>query len=511
MASFYSSLLALFMLLSSQNTAFIMPSFPQRPSSSAQAPVLGSTRTPLPHSSRHLNVLQMSFLKDDPFQVLNLNPTADKREIKRAYKRMALKYHPDVVCNSESTPEQRRAANDVFAKINWAYEQLNGKNGASSQTSASSSSTSRTKSGYTPPHRRTSSTSYSTNTASTDWRDYIPNYKDDEQYDDGGDSFGAILSDLLSGVAAGAAGSGGIFRDFVEFLEDNVDGYTSNQDDDDLYTLLRTGTTKEVGMEMDDTELVVQQLESKKKNVADELLMKTADLKFASKFSEKVELQERIAELQARKKVVEGYLKRARKRLLQLQSRYKELIVAGDTGSYGRSSSSTESWGGSSSSSSRSSSYSSASSFSTDRRTASSNSTRPSSSTSGSSNKEYEWKTQGFGSSGRRGRGSSRRGQNRPVATVEEPRSNRSKEDSFAYDRLDNRAASSPRQDSSFDETGPPRPETTTRQSTENWKPPVPPHRRTASEPTQSQKDKKRLRELQVDDEFEKLKKDLGL
>ena len=82
-------------------------------------------------------------------------------------------------------------------------------------------------------------------------------------------------------------------------------------------------------MEMDDTQLVVTSLESKQQNVKEELLTKTADLKFAQKFSERVELEERIAELQARKRVVDGYFKTARKRLLSLQSRYKELVVGG--------------------------------------------------------------------------------------------------------------------------------------------------------------------------------------
>ena len=36
---------------------------------------------------------------DDPFQILGLEPTVDQKVIKRAYKRMALKYHPDVLAH----------------------------------------------------------------------------------------------------------------------------------------------------------------------------------------------------------------------------------------------------------------------------------------------------------------------------------------------------------------------------------------------------------------------------
>ena len=38
---------------------------------------------------------------DDPFQILGLEPTVDQKVIKRAYKRMALKYHPDVLAHGK--------------------------------------------------------------------------------------------------------------------------------------------------------------------------------------------------------------------------------------------------------------------------------------------------------------------------------------------------------------------------------------------------------------------------
>lgn len=508
----------LFATIASQSSAFLTP-LPRAHHSARPLSFVGTTTTTTSSSSSSSR-LYMSVDSDDPFVVLNLNPTADKKEIKRAYKRMALKSHPDVVCSSASTKEERKAANDRFAKINWAYEQLSGKNGSKQQ--ASSSTYTKQGAGYTPPHRRTSSyTSSSSSNTSTDWRDYIPNYyKEEEEYNTDGDSFGAIFSDLLGGVAAGAAGSGGIFRDFVEFLEDNVDGYVGGDDDDGyLYTLLNTGTVEEVGMEMDDTELVVQSLESKKKNVADELLMKTADQKFATKFSERVELDAQIAELQARKKVVDGYLTKARKRLLSLQSRYKELIVGGaDARSYSRTSSSydtrsrdTSSRSRSRPSSSPSSSYSSRSSTAAGGRGESTTSR----SSSSSGNEEGKWKHEGFGSSGRRGRGSSRRGRSRSGGAA--AGEDRARQSTSSYNRSEpprQEAPSPPRRDVSATPPPPPRQATPTssrQTSAEDWKPPVPPHRRSKAEPSQAQKDKKRLRELQVDDEFDKLKRELGL
>jgi DnaJ domain len=470
-----------------------------------------SLSKPKPALPRRQSSLSMSVMDDsmDPFQILNLSPTADQKEIKRAYKRMALKYHPDVVTNQDTSTEARKQANDEFAKINWAYAQLSGKTGTTSGTTtptSSSSTSSSSSSSYTPPHRRKSSWTYNPNQASTDWRDYMPTFDDDQVYDTGGDSFEKILSDLVKGAAVGAAGVAGggkgIFRDFVEFLERNVDGYAAgggadgdDNDDAQLRILLNTGSLEDVGMEMDDTELVVQQLDVKKRNLADELIMRQADAKIASAYLERMELDEKVAELEARKQVVDGYLKKARKRLLALQTRYKELIVRGDNDvraggrSYSwepKSSSSPSSPGATSSASSRGTS-------SDDGRT---------DSTTASSD-EDAWKHEGFGSSGR-SRGSSRRSSR--------TRDTRSTFSSQQYPSSSEKAPSPPRQDSSFTPRQPSasRAQSSSATPSEPWTPPVPPHRRPFAE-TQAQKDKKRLRELQVDDAFDQLKKDLGL
>ncbi|KAI2492199.1 hypothetical protein MHU86_22356 [Fragilaria crotonensis] len=352
--------------------------------------------------------LGMNLNSNDPFEILDLKatPGLDKQQIKRAYKRLALKYHPDVVTNSSSTPEEKQKAGEIFAKINWAYATLSGKNGEYKATATSSSSATGTGSsntgGYQPPHRRTSS--YTNPYASTDWRDYMPKYdEEDAKYDAGGDSFGKIFSDLLTGVqgaAAGAAvgGGGGVFRDFLEFLERNVDGYSGGDDDSELLLLLSVGTLEDVANEMDDTDLVVQQLSSKMKSIDDELIMVQADLKVATKFSEKLDFSERIAELEARKKVVKGFLDKARKRLISIQTRYKTLVVGGlnDRRAGGRSRSSSYSAQAPDMSGSRSSDTSAGP-------------TTSSSAASTNSDSEDSWKTQGFSSSGRRGSNRRRR------------------------------------------------------------------------------------------------------
>lgn len=393
---------------------------------------------------------------DDPFAVLGIDPSPnlDKKDIKRAYKKMALRYHPDVAVDKDASPEAKRTASDRFAKINWAYETLMGKGQATTTSSSTSSaSSSQSSSKYEPPHRRT--TSYSTSGSySTDWRDYIPNYDDDEAYDAGGDSFSAIFGDLLAGAAAAMAGSGGrggVFRDFVEFLEQNVDGYAGSTSDTDgeLRVLLNTGSVDEIGAEMDETELVLQQLTQKLQSLNDEIIMVDAEAKVADRYMAKLELEERVAELKARKDVVEGYIKKARKRLLALQTKYKQLIVDGgnDTRAGGQSSTRAPNNG--------------PSSTETRRR---------------HEKKEDAWKDDSFGSFGRSS--SSRR----------RTRRSSSSESNYTAPRSTTSSFTTPSTSSSS----------------------VPPHRRTSSAGGEEE-GKRRLREIRVDEEFDKLKRELGL
>jgi DnaJ like chaperone protein len=53
---------------------------------------------------------------------LGVPPTATNEEIKKAYKKMALKHHPDKVASLGE--DVQRAANVKFQKINEAYEYL---------------------------------------------------------------------------------------------------------------------------------------------------------------------------------------------------------------------------------------------------------------------------------------------------------------------------------------------------------------------------------------------------
>ena len=53
----------------------------------------------------------------DPFSILNLESTVkDLKEIKIAYRKMVVKYHPDTITNASSTDEERHIANEEFAR-----------------------------------------------------------------------------------------------------------------------------------------------------------------------------------------------------------------------------------------------------------------------------------------------------------------------------------------------------------------------------------------------------------
>ena len=54
---------------------------------------------------------------DDPYKILGVSPDASDEEVKRAYRRLAKKYHPDL------NPGDEQAAK-MMQKINAAYEQI---------------------------------------------------------------------------------------------------------------------------------------------------------------------------------------------------------------------------------------------------------------------------------------------------------------------------------------------------------------------------------------------------
>jgi DnaJ like chaperone protein len=59
---------------------------------------------------------------DSSYKILEIDPSSSDEEIKKAYRKMAMKYHPDKV--SHLGDDIRKAADDKFARVNEAYEKI---------------------------------------------------------------------------------------------------------------------------------------------------------------------------------------------------------------------------------------------------------------------------------------------------------------------------------------------------------------------------------------------------
>jgi len=75
-------------------------------------------------SSRDFESIRNMFIPstDSEYKILEVDPSASDSEIKRAYRRMARKYHPDTV--SHLGEDLRLAAEEKFKKLNEAYERI---------------------------------------------------------------------------------------------------------------------------------------------------------------------------------------------------------------------------------------------------------------------------------------------------------------------------------------------------------------------------------------------------
>ncbi len=71
----------------------------------------------------------------DPYEVLGVSPDAGEDEIKKAYRELAKKYHPDNYANSEFSD----IANEKMKEINEAYDEILRRRAGESTNSSSSS------------------------------------------------------------------------------------------------------------------------------------------------------------------------------------------------------------------------------------------------------------------------------------------------------------------------------------------------------------------------------------
>jgi DnaJ like chaperone protein len=76
-------------------------------------------------SDKDLGSLSAMFRTADPsaaYSILEIAPEASDEEVKKAYRRMAMKYHPDKV--AQLGEEVQKAANEKFKKVQEAYETI---------------------------------------------------------------------------------------------------------------------------------------------------------------------------------------------------------------------------------------------------------------------------------------------------------------------------------------------------------------------------------------------------
>jgi DnaJ like chaperone protein len=81
--------------------------------------------------SGYMGVLSTDFLSiknmfipetDSSYKILETDPSSTNEEVKKAYRRMAMKYHPDKV--SHLGDDFRKTADEKFKKVNEAYEKI---------------------------------------------------------------------------------------------------------------------------------------------------------------------------------------------------------------------------------------------------------------------------------------------------------------------------------------------------------------------------------------------------
>lgn len=94
---------------------------------SAQPPPPSNHRSPCDAFASSLPINAPKQNIRDPHMILGIDRSSTDVDIQRAYRELARKFHPDIVVGPDATPDERREANEYFAQINEAYENLKSK------------------------------------------------------------------------------------------------------------------------------------------------------------------------------------------------------------------------------------------------------------------------------------------------------------------------------------------------------------------------------------------------
>uniref|UniRef100_A0ACD6ALP9 Uncharacterized protein n=1 Tax=Avena sativa TaxID=4498 RepID=A0ACD6ALP9_AVESA len=177
----------------------------------------GSSRTPTP---RRASVLVRAGAgggrrRESPYEVLGVPPSAAPADIKRAYRRLALKYHPDV--NKEANAQEK------FLRIKHAYNTLMNSESRSKYASSSSPDSS-----WAPRSRK----SADEEEQFYGFADFLKDLQTEFQNWEAGLNSEQKPQSLWEELSA-------IGEEFVEFLENELnidDSSTEDDDGNDPYT-----------------------------------------------------------------------------------------------------------------------------------------------------------------------------------------------------------------------------------------------------------------------------------
>ena len=192
-------------------------------------------------AARHLAPRAAAAAGDDFYSILGVDRSASAAQIKQAYRRLALRSHPDV----NKAPD----AQEKFAKISEAYSVLSDtKQRAKYDRTAGGRGTSGY-SGYSRPSSARSPSGYGSDWSADPfadaerrrrWRDENPTP------DELGDSFASFFGDLASAVGKAVAGG-----DWLEMLDDLQMGEGA-----ELQTLLRSRDLSLLNEEIESAQFV---------------------------------------------------------------------------------------------------------------------------------------------------------------------------------------------------------------------------------------------------------------